>query len=125
MSRQGRLYLALAIASLLMLTVSPLEYISYKFMSTASFIALAGLISIVVACVLAFRNFHREESPANIANLFFIAALPIALGVVLTLIHKEPNVHGISLPAFLLYTAISEICALALLIALIIRAIRN
>jgi len=118
MNRQELLYGMLGITAVLELAVSPLEYHSLAFAEFAGYIALVGFLGIVAVFVIALRNFSRETSSTNRANLFFIATGPFAVGLLLTLFHREPNVHGFSFPAFFLYFAISELCALILLIRL-------
>jgi len=122
MNRQEQLYLVLGITTLLITSVSPLESLSLSFAYFSGYVALAGVLGTIATVILAFRNLRHEAVSTNWANLFVIAALPFVLVVILTLIHRDPNVHGFSFPAIFLYAAISELSALILLVVLIGRS---
>lgn len=125
MNRQSLLYLLLAASVSLTLLVSPLERISFEYAEFSIYVALAGILCTVAASIVALLNFRKENSATNRANTCVIAALPFAAWLLLYLFDKDTNVHGSGLPALLLYTAISELCALILLIAFAVRALRN
>jgi hypothetical protein len=125
MNRQSLLFLLLATSASLILVVSVLERISFEYAEFSVYVALAGILCMIATSVVAFRNFGKENGITNRANTIIIAALPFALWLLLYLFGTHLNVHGISIPAFFLYTAISELCALILLIAMAVRALRN
>jgi hypothetical protein len=125
MNRQSLLYLLLATSVSLILLVSVLERISFEYAEFSVYVALAGILCVIATSVVAFRNFRKENSVTNRANTTIIAALPFALWLLLYLFDTHLNVHGIGLPALFLYTAISELCALILLIALAVGAVRS
>lgn len=73
----------------------------------------AGVISVILSC-LAFRQANKRDAYAW-ALLQGIAPFTIPLVGFLTKI--EPNVHGISMPALLLYGLFTELSALLLVVA--------
>jgi hypothetical protein len=110
---------------LLVLLLSPLERISYEFAEFSEYIALAGLLCMIATTVVAFLNFRNENNATSRTHAFVIALVPFAVWLVLYLFDTSANVHGVALPALLLYTAIAELSAVALLIATAVRAIRR
>jgi hypothetical protein len=125
MNRQSLLYLLLASSAILTFLVSPLEEVSWQFAEVSEYIALAGILCAVAASVIALMNCRKVSSSTNGTNTFFIAALPLAAWLFLFLFDKNTNVHGIGLPTLFLYTVLSELCALILLITIAVRALRD
>jgi len=125
MNRQSVLYRLLAASVSLNLLVSVLERISSEYAEFSVYVAPAGFLVMVATSVVALRSFRKKNSATNRTNAVAIATLPFALSVFLYLFDANLNVHGVALPAFSLYTAISELCALVLFIALAVRALRS
>jgi len=125
MNRQKLLYLLLSVSTSLILPITPLDRMNGIPTEVCEYIALAAILCIIAACVVALFYFRKENSRTNRANAIILAALPFIVVLILGVAGQEPLVHGISFPALFLYGAISELCALILLIALAFRAFRS
>ncbi len=101
------------------------EYRGLDYMNQAESLALAGALGTVLLVVLAVWNFRKSTASDSAPIIFFMAALPFIVGWLLENRGTQSNVHGAAIIGFLFYTLGSEVCALALLIALLVRRSRS
>ncbi len=118
MTHQRVLRFLVALAAILAFSIAPIENTSSSAADFSLYIAFASFITILLACAVAIFGFSKMSRSANKTNTALIATMPFAIGSLLYLFRVEPNVHGAFFISIFLYTVISELTVLILLIRL-------
>jgi hypothetical protein len=124
MNRQAIFYPALGGSALAVFLIPFCE--SALNATLASLFTCVAAIGIITFISLAVPIFYREKSNGtNLAMCLLIAGFPFAVVLLLPLFRQELNVHGLSLITWFAYAALSELCAVSLLIALLVRTVKK
>lgn len=122
MSSQSGFFLVVFGAAVLIFLAQSTEYRGAEYMGTAGYMALAGGLGTLASVILAVRMFKKAE-PGDVALAACVcAALPFVVEWALRINGTQLNVHGIAILGFFIFAVGSCPCAIALFIAMAVRA---
>lgn len=107
----------------MMFAAQSLEYLGLEFMTLAGVLAITAIIGCVCFAILAARMFRHVSALEIVMIACSIAGLPFLVDWLLRLNDTQLNVHGFAILGFFVYGLGSELVAIALVIAVVIRAV--
>ena len=113
----------LATAALMFFAQST-EYRGQQYARIAFVLTIAGIVGTIGFIALAIRMFTRAGGAAVLAACFSIAALPFIVDWLLRRNGTQLKIHGAAIYGFFFYGFASEICAVTLFLALVMRNAR-
>ena len=114
--------LSTVFATAIMMFAAPsLEYRGPEYVTWAGLLAIAAIVGTACSTVLATRMLRHVSAPEMVLTACSIAGCPFLW--LLTVNHTQLNVHGFAILGFLVYGLGSELLAIALVIAVVVRAL--
>ena len=125
MRRRLTLFSTVFATAIMMFAAQSLEYRGLEYMTWAGALAIAAIVGTACFAVLAARMFRHVSALEIVLVTCSLAVLPFLIEWLLRLNGTQLNVHGFAILGFFVYGLGSELLAIALIIAVVVRALMH